>query len=200
MYYHRRNLKYIEYGKVYPAPLEAVDFMLPAYKWLGKYCGYCPQVWLSRSRSDITGKRNKIKRKQSKIFGKKTNNEGWILFGFDIIKGFPVDYDMWCFLLNGLLGGDSLKTYFERHIKWCKEEKEDPLNDPELRKWINSSSEENFLNRYLFVENDQVVVPSLNLKSAKRIVCKNEKEVKILRKMGFINDRIRIQNDKLREY
>ena len=66
----------------------------------------------------------------------------------------------------------------------------------ELWKWVSSSSYEDFLNRYLFVENDQVVVPSLNLKAAKQVFCRNEKQVKVLRHMGFINDRIKILNSK----
>ena len=51
-----------------------------------------------------------------------------------------------------------------------------------------------FLDAHLFVEKDQVVVPTLNLKAAKRVVCRNERQKKALRKMGFIEDRIQIRN------
>jgi len=37
-------------------------------------------------------------------------------------------------------------------------------------------------------------VPSLNLKTAKRIICRNERQKKALRKKGFIEDRIEIRN------
>jgi len=55
---------------------------------------------------------------------------------------------------------------------------------------------ENWRDNYLFVENDQVVVPRLNLKTAKEIICQNEKQKKRLRKIGFIKDRIHIRNIK----
>ena len=48
----------------------------------------------------------------------------------------------------------------------------------------------------LFKDIDQVVVHSLNLKSAKQIIWRNEKQKKTLRKMGFIEDRIKIKNIK----
>ena len=38
MYYHCRPLKFVEYGKVFPHP-DSDDLFLPAYRWLGHYCG-----------------------------------------------------------------------------------------------------------------------------------------------------------------
>jgi hypothetical protein len=46
----------------------------------------------------------------------------------------------------------------------------------------------------VFVERDQFVVPSLNLKTARRILCRNERQKKALRRMGFIEDRIEVRN------
>ena len=66
------------------------------------------------------------------------------------------------------------------------EEEDDPLCG------CNSFSE--FLNNRLFIEADQFVLPSLNLKTAKEIVCRNERQKKKLRKLGFFEDRIKIRN------
>ncbi len=41
--------------------------------------------------------------------------------------------------------------------------------------------------------NDQVVVPKLNLKSAKEIWVRNDRQKKKLRRMGFIEDRIKVR-------
>jgi hypothetical protein len=197
MYYHCRNLKYVKYDKVLPAPYDTIDeYMILAYQWLSKYCAYCPQIWLSRSHSNITGFRSIIKQKSRKMYGKRINNDPNILFGFDIIKGFPVDYDRWCFILNALINKESLKEHFESITGLYKEDNEDPLGDKILGEWISCGSEQEYLKKYLFVETDQVVVPSLNLKVAKKIICRNEKEKKALRSMGFINDRIQIRNEK----
>jgi len=205
MYYHTQELKYTTYGKIYPPPVGIVDdWLLKPYIWLGKYCSYCPQIWLSRSKLSITGYKSKSKGKSSKYFGARRNFEPNVMFGFDIIKGFPVDFEIWCFCLNPLMnckdplkeGDDIIKKRFEEWHNDCKKEGIVVTPNSELGKWISSKNYEDFLNNYFFVENDQVVVPSLNLKAAKQIFCRNEKQVKALRHMGFIQDRIKILNSK----
>ena len=222
MYYNCRPLKYVTYGKVTPPPIEEVGFEY-AYNWLGHYCGgYCPQIWLSRSTSHITGyktittlKRSKYDRtKRSKLKEIKDS----VLFGFEDVQGFPVDYEIWCFIMGAIESGyvnemkklknninlcnkkiiQSFIDFIRYEDEWeeeCKRENtmDQFEKDPILIKWKNSKDLDDFLKRYLFVKNDQVVVPSLNLKSAKKIICFNEKQKKKLRHMGFIEDRIRIK-------
>lgn len=70
--------------------------------------------------------------------------------------------------------------------------------DPVVHRWEIAWREERpdlerLLRRHVFVERDQVVVPSLNLKAAGRILCRNERQKKQLRRMGFIEDRIEIR-------
>lgn len=118
-----------------------------------------------------------------------------ILFGFENIPGFPVSYDHWCFMLGELQQGVSDKSiakYFKDIIGDAKKDGEEL--DGELRDWEDSLNLDDYLKRYLFIERDQVVVPSLNLKAAKKIICRNEQQKKKLRQRGFIEDGIRIQN------
>jgi len=69
--------------------------------------------------------------------------------------------------------------------------------DGVAKKWNDCDQDfEKFLHKYLFAEVDQVVLPSLNLKAAKKIICRNEKQKKKLLKMGFIEDRVQIKNIK----
>lgn len=187
MYYHSRELKHVEYDKVLPAPIEFIDeHFLEAYKWLGKYCGYCPQIWLSRSRSCLTGYKGRG-------WGKWENDKSEkIMFGFDVIKGFPLDFDTWELILGPLMNKEKISVFMKDMYKMIMEDGGDFSGDMGIKDYIEKG-EDYFLKKYLFVEKDQVVVPSLNLKSAKIIFCKSEKHVKALRKMGFINDRIRIQ-------
>lgn len=217
MYYHCRELKYVKYDKVYPPPEEAVDdAFLPIYEWLGNHCGYSPQVWLARSSTWMTGygslrytsrpvKRNPdgTWRSKRRIF--KVDE---ILFGFENVQGFPVNYDVWTLLFDPLIQqpNESKKTFDEqnkkivealnRYIRWHEEEDaEGDKMDPELQGWVDNGKDlDAYLKNCLFVKNDQVVVPSLNLKAAKQIICCNEKQKKSLRKMGFIEDRIKIKN------
>jgi len=82
-------------------------------------------------------------------------------------------------------------------IRECREQDglKDEDFDPEMRAWNSCNGDfDLFLKKYVFVESDQIVVPSLNLKCAKQIICKDEKQKKALRRMGFIEDRIRIKN------
>jgi len=206
MYYHTQDIKYVCYGKIYPPPINTIDqYFLKPYLWLGKYCAYCPQVWLSRSKSQITGYKNIPKQKNIKCY---CNKEPSVMFSFEIIKGFPVDYDTWCYIMSPLMScknpikdGDNA---IEKDLNEILHDYENgnyvdklDIDDP-LWKWKNSKNINDFLNKYLFIENDQVVVPSLNLKSAKEVFCRNEKQVKMLRRMGFIKDRIKILNSKQR--
>jgi len=204
MYYHSDALKYIKYGKILPYRDDS-DWLSVAYKWLGFYCGYYPQVWLSRSQSSLTGFRcsgtiKKSKRSASRRSQIKMHRDV-ALFGFENIKGFPVDYDIWSSLLNGLINEDfdsnkeqldkAVSEYLDRHKKWAIEgEYIDEASD--LKDWCGDLDA--YLNKHLFVEKNQVVVPSLNLKSAKKIICRNDKQKKTLRRMGFIEDRIDVRN------
>lgn len=188
MYYHTRQLQYVVYDKVCPAPRETIDKeFLTAYDWLGKYCGYSPQIWLSRSKHVLTGyKRSSVK-----------GEDNWILFGFECIKGFPVHYGRWEFILGILMWNQNLKNYIDLTIKDYKEYEMDLVKDNmSYLLDFNKLGQDAWLKKYLFVEEDQVVVPSLNLKAAKEIICKNEKQKKKLRQMGFIEDRIKIKNIK----
>lgn len=183
MFYHARGLKYVEYGKV-SGFVEEDDLLNSAYKWLSSYCKFFPQVWLSRSSSSITGIR----------YGKDK-----ILFGFDYIKGFSIDYSEWENLLFVLLNEKCKFSDLEKLVREnfrrinIEDDKENLKGKDRI---FPSDNYEYWRDNYLFVEHDQVVVPSLNLKSAKEVICSNEKQKKKLRKMGFIEDRIKVRNVK----
>lgn len=188
MYYHARELKYVVYDKVAPAPTSAIDEgFLNAYKWLGKHCGYCPQIWLSRSKSILTGYKNKRWIREKRFV------QSNIMFGFDIIKGFPVKFDTWELIMCSLMNNESLRNFMNSFYNDLVGEniKFDYYVMP-VKDYVEKG-EEYFLKTHLFVEHDQIVVPSLNLKSAKTVFCRNEKEYKKLVQMGFIKDRIHIQ-------
>jgi len=204
MYYHCRPIKYVEYGRVFPPPEDSLDWMLPAYKWLGHHCGYSPQIWLSRSHSCITGYRSSNLIKKSKFIRRKRSEakvgNDSILLGFDVIKGFPVSYEHWNLILNACLSIENFDvqnkeiiSQLNTFVGYYEENDEEP--DRELADWVSSGRDLNtFLNNYVFMEREQVVVPSLNLKSAKKIICHNEKQKKTLLKKGFIEDRVIIKN------
>lgn len=188
MYYHCREMKYTEYGKVLPPPISSYDGweeFRKLYEWLGKHCGYCPQIWLSRSRSVLTG----YKRKPC-------FDDDWVMFGFDTIKGFPIHFDRWEFLMCELMGRQDIGKHIDEFLEFYKEDGKDEPLDQEFEYLLEYRvlGEKRFLEKHLFIEHDQVVVPSLNLKVAKEIICRNEKQKKKLRKMGFIEDRIKIKN------
>jgi hypothetical protein len=126
-----------------------------------------------------------------------------VLFGFDIIKGFPVDYTVWVYRVNGLMNTGPFRSFEESNkvmvanlddfSLWCRENAcldEQPM----AADWSRDRDLGRILAQWLFKERDQVVVPALNLKAAKRIICRDERHKKVLRRMGFIEDRIEIRN------
>jgi hypothetical protein len=188
MYYHHRALSYVTFGKVGPPPVETLDpDFARAYRWLGQYCGFFPQVWLSRSRRRITGFRSPSVNRRARVDG--------VLFGFDSIRGFPLTYDFWCELLGTLMNSESL----DRANKAVEQHLDGRASDPELwgepisLAWRETRDVRHVLSKHLFVKHDQVVVPNLNLKAAKLIICRNEDQKRSLRRMGFIEDRLVIR-------
>ncbi|MBM4024524.1 MAG: hypothetical protein FJ280_03855 [Planctomycetes bacterium] len=236
MYYHYRPLLYVLHDKVHPCN-PATDFLV-AYRWLEYYCGFCPQIWLSRSHSHITGVRRPQGLKGSLGRGS-DRTAGWrtelkrtrdgILLGFEHVRGFPVSFDIWeTFILNGLLNPASTedadtktrlaaaiadpavpfpKPTLDRRLVASLNHSVDgdamdeigdlPAGDTygeALRHWQRTRDLDTWLGKVLFTEVDQVVVPSLNLKTAKRLTCRDERQKRILRQRGFIEDRIEIRN------
>ena len=191
VYYHHRELRYVAYGKVGPPPVEVLDpDDARAYQWLGQYCGFHPQVWLSRSRSQITGFRGAS-------FGKEAADDG-VLFGFASIQGFPLAYEFWCELRMTLINLKNLahaNDEVQKHLDWRAS---DPClcEEPESLTWCKTRDVREVLSKHLFVKHDQVVVPHLNLKAAKIIICRNERQKKVLRRMGFIEDRLAIRGSR----
>ena len=132
-----------------------------------------------------------------------------VLFGFENIKGFPVNMCEWSSLINILINipEGSSKQEFDKAIvsslnyySQCAKNEGYYDEDESCANWDSCKDLEKYLAQYLFVEVDQVVVPSLNLKAAKKVICRNEKQKKKLRKMGFIEDRIIIKNVKYSDY
>ena len=163
--------------------------MRPAYEWLGRQVGFAPQIWLSRSQRSLSAFRE---RKDD------------VCFGFNIMSGaVPLDYGVWCDILSPLMGGPSdpsqsaeglIEDSFDHVVSFMKEGGWFPCQrEPHWEHWDQHQNLEALLKRYLFVLNDQVVVPRLNLKSAKEIWVRNDRQKKKLRRMGFIEDRIKVR-------
>lgn len=208
MYYHCLSLKYVEYGTILPHDDKSNEFRL-GYEWLGTYCGYCPQIWLSRANIDITAYRTALSPKFNRgRSGREVQDR--ILFGFDQLHGFPIDLYFWeRFVLNLVLNLpndiellpnvdeyliDNLERSMQDSIKEHGDELHRDLDRLEFGWREERPDLDSFLRKHAFVERDQFVVPSLNLKTAKRILCRNEQQKKALRRMGFIEDRIEIRN------
>ncbi|MFM8537818.1 MAG: hypothetical protein ACKOES_07095 [Planctomycetaceae bacterium] len=204
MYYHCLSLQYVVCGTILPHDDET-NLNRPSYEWLGQHCGYCPQIWLSRADITLTGYRYTISPRFNR--GRlRREVGGYVLFGFDQIHGFPIDYEFWWrFVLNSALNGQTLAEVDESLIcklEWSLQDviqEEGDDFDPRVHRLLIGWREERpdlaaFLRKHAFVERDQFVVPSLNLKTAKRILCRNERQKKALRRMGFIEDRIEVRN------
>jgi hypothetical protein len=204
MYYHARPFKYVVYGKVEGNPDPGDPDFEAVYRWLAAKCGYFPQVWLSRSHSIITGMRETAGGR--KVVQKARKSDGdQVMFAFQDIQGFPVAYDPWHWVMGPVMGWnarnpgsveDSIEEIDRKIWKGMVEidhENERAGDEDPYIATRGCRSFEEWLDKVLFVKMDQVVVPSLNLKAAKKVYCKNEKQKKSLRKMGFIEDRIEIR-------
>lgn len=204
MFYHCLSLQYVECGTIRPHEDETNEFR-PAYEWLGHHCGYCPQIWLSRADIQLTGFRSAPSARLNRGRLRREVKDR-VLFGFEQIHGFPIAYDFWCrFVLNTATDHDTVSDINDALIRGLESSLRDTIQergddfDARFDRLEIGWREERpdlaaFLRKHAFVERDQFVVPSLNLKTAKRILCRNERQKKALRQMGFIEDRIEVRN------
>lgn len=208
MYYHCLPLKYVTYGTIVPHDDPGIANR-PAYEWLGTYCGYCPQIWLSRAAIDITGYRSEARKASISGSAKRAERDS-ILFGFNQVAGFPVESEFWWRgVLNTALTPLDLPMTppdvdagLASYLDWLLAD--DLVENAGVlgvgaHRWSHAWQQKRpnltaFLKQKVFIESDQLVVPSLNLKSAQRVFCRNERQKKDLRRMGFIEDRIEIRN------
>jgi hypothetical protein len=196
MFYHHRDLRYVKYGTVYPTPAKSVsDFLGLAYEWLGQFCGFAPQVWLARNCIEITGAGMR------QFPGQTEKDYQGILFGFDHTSGFPVHYEFWCFLLNTLINARDVadaNAQIPKLLDWLVSDRTLP-DTAESRWWRKTRDVSEVLRHCLFIERDQIVVSQLNLQAATLIVCTTEQQKRILRRRGFMETRIVVQDIKLQD-
>ena len=172
--------------------------MRRAYEWLGREVGFAPMIWLSRSQRCLSAFRER---------------KSDVCFGFDIMPGaVPLDYGVWSDILHTFMRAHSsqvgsppssdksrdddgmLERSFSDFVSYLKTEDSFPIaREPHWAHWDAHHNLRDLLDRYLFVLNDQVILPRLNLKSAKEIWVRNDRQKKKLRGMGFIEDRIKVR-------
>lgn len=118
-----------------------------------------------------------------------------ILFAFETIQGFSLDYDFWEQILVSVWNTKNL-THANQEVRRIIQEDASDLeyrNHPVSVTWLETQNVQEVFSKHLFAKHDQVVVPQLNLKVAKQIICRNEQPKKTLKRMGFIEDRIIIR-------
>lgn len=205
------SLKHVYYGIIHPHE-DPDNWLLPAYKWLSFHCGYCPQIWLARSNSSITGFKNSDvikKRRYSKVNRNEIKaNTNSVLFEFQFLPKkdiFYVSYNLWCMILSSLcnMNVESEKIDFDKEIRdhlnaVSSEVLESDLDqeDDYILRWKSFEGElDQYLKENLFIESDQIVVPKLDLKKSSCILCKNDNQKRQLEHMGFSSRKIKIKKN-----
>lgn len=198
MFWHVRELRFVRYGRVEPPSESAVDAGLrEAYRWLGSRCGYAPQLWLTRARRRLTTSRTSSPRRRQRL----------VAFGFEGIQGFPVAFEPWCLAIEALADPtcrdlaheERLRIYLDEAAAEAAAQAEEDYEEHEdewralLAAWRAQPDLEAWLAGHLFREHDQVVLPALNLKAAKEIVVRSERDKSELRRLGFYEDRIEVR-------
>ena len=145
-----------------------------AYKWLAQYCEFFPPLWVSLDEEKLTG----YSAKSSKV-----------LFGFKFVNGFPVKYDAWMIFLGILI---NLDTNNFRYIDERLVEELDIMERDGETRWSHCHNLDNYLKSYVFVNDDQFVVPSLDLRQSQTIVCSDEAQRGNLIRKGFQGSKIKV--------
>lgn len=150
------------------------DIYETAYKWLSQYCGFFPPLWISSDQDKLTGYAPRC---------------GKVLFGFNKVRGFPVKYDMWMVLLGTLinLDTDNFRFIDERLVEGLN-----TLEEQGELTWSDCKTLDRFLKQRVFVDRDQFVVKSLDLRKSQLILCNDEAQRAIVSKKGFPSSRVKV--------
>lgn len=173
MYFYACDLEETSFGWI-RGHCKKGSYYETAYKWLAQYCNFFPPVFLS---SD-----------QSKLSGYNNENEK-ILFGFKSFNGFPIKYDEWIRISGILINLDT------NNYRFIDEKLSEGLLELAATGEIEFGPHTNldqYLRSKVFVNYDQIVVESLDLRRSSVIVCFNEIQKTVLTRKGFSANQIKI--------
>jgi hypothetical protein len=155
MYFYASDLDQAPFGWV-KGFCERGGYYETAYKWLAQYSNFFPPIFLSSDQSKLSGYSLSCDK---------------ILFGFKNITGFPVKYDEWIKIVGILINLDTnnFRLIDERLLEGLSE-----LSKLGEIQFNHSANLDSYLNSKVFVNYDQIVVSSLDLRKSCVIVCFNE--------------------------
>lgn len=145
-----------------------------AYKWLSQYSKFFPPIFLSSDQNKLSGYDNKSNK---------------VLFGFRNLNGFPVKYDEWLRIVGILINLDTNNFRYidEKLMEGLMELSK--TGEIKIEPHVNLDS---YLKSKVFVEFDQFVVGSLDLRKSSVIVCYNEIQKTALARKGFPVSQIKV--------
>ncbi len=173
MYFYACDLELAPYGWV-RGTCRKGDYYETAFKWLSQYCNFFPPLFVSREQDKLT------------CYSIKSDK---LLFGFKSINGFPIKYDEWMRLVGVLVNLDTnnFRLIDEKLVEGLKEFQS--LGEISLSGYANL---DDFLRRRVFVESEQFVVASLDLRKSSIIISHNEIQKNSLVKKGFSPSLIKV--------
>lgn len=166
MHFYAGNLEEISYGWV-RGNCKKGSYYETAYKWLAQYSKFFPPIFLSSDQNKLSGY---------------TQTCDKILFGFKNLNGFHVKYDEWVRVVGILINLDTnnFRLIDERLMEGLMELSKTGEITLDAHATLDS-----YLKSKVFVEHDQFVVGSLDLRKSSVIVCFNEIQKSALVRKGF---------------
>ena len=173
MYFFASDIELIPYGWIRGFCRKG-DYYETGFKWLSQYCKFFPPLFVSLDQNKLTGYSHQ---------GDK------ILFGFKEINGFPIKYDEWMMIVGILINLDT------NNFRYIDEKLVEGLKELQASGYINLSGCANldeFLKKRVFVEKDQFVVNSLDLRKSSVIISLSEIQKSSLIRKGFPANSIKV--------
>ena len=178
MHYYASDIEDISFSRVRGKMREG-DIYETAYKWLARYIGYYPPLWLSRDYHKLTG------------YGKGSKK---ILFGFNDTEGTGVSYDEWMIILGVLINirtDDFVYASGEVEKELVVLSRQGSVDLTGLR------GVHEFMKKYVLLPtSDQIVVRQLDLRESKTIICCDQVQKTTLVRRGFTPSAISVVYNK----
>jgi hypothetical protein len=187
-YHHIVPFHRVKYDVIVPVREYSDDqWFIPAYEWLHDRLGFWPLFVAVGIPSDVsmTGYQSNWRRflggtfqgkRYNKIYVKKGEAPNYVLFSFRHVEGVFTDYMSWHFVL-GARGNRPQEDVTDNECRQLFKK-----SWPRSR-WLHKARKER--------SEVQLIAPSLDLRTACRIWCRNKATKKALEKMGFRNVRVK---------
>lgn len=170
LYHHCRPLEAVVYDIVKPDKKFADEYFVKSYEWVEEKVGFYPLFLGVGNGRWVTYYVTGYDANWRKKLVDQPPSRNHVLFSFENLEGIFMDFSYWHIAMNATMNSEKVRAVEEARLfkrSWTK------------AKWLKKALKED--------GEVQLVTPTLDLRLAEKVYCRNKATQKQLRELGFEN-------------